>query len=64
MPRPTTLAKQRLTGEKPYKVPPTDGRRARYAGKRIPISTAAADALESSFRVAIHQTFDIRPACP
>lgn len=49
--RTETLARGRVTGAIPYKVPPTDGRRARYAIKRIPLTPEQYDALQAAFEL-------------
>lgn len=38
MPNSDTLARQRLNGQRPYKVPPTDGRRSRWELSRLTVT--------------------------
>ena len=38
MPNSDTLARQRLNGQRPYKVPASDGRRARWALSRVTVT--------------------------
>jgi hypothetical protein len=59
MPNSATLAKQRKTGERPYKVPPTDGRRLRYALPRIPVTAHELTVIRAHFEVAVAQAIEI-----
>lgn len=48
-----TRIRQRITGDRPYKVPPTDGRRARYALPVVRVTDAEFRIIEATVRVAV-----------
>jgi hypothetical protein len=58
-----TLIRQRLTGAKPYKVPPEDGRRARYAIPEIIVSEEQFQVIktvvETSCSVTVRETLRV-----
>lgn len=48
-----TLIRQRITGVREYKVPETDGRRARYALPKVTVSRADYALIQTTVRVAV-----------
>lgn len=50
-----SLRRARVTGARPYKVPETDGRRARWAVARVDVTPREYRIIRTVLRVAIHE---------
>ena len=54
-----TRIRQRITAERPYKVPETDGRRIRYALPVIRVSASELAMIQTTVRVAVCEVLRI-----